>query len=111
MNRFMIAAGGLSPQQQDVITKWLQGHDWQFWHWIENVWLLTGVPDSVTPRTLWDEIIAMDGMNGISGVVIQEGFAPVFWGGNQPESWEWMKSYWGRADFPKKPPERIAGRL
>lgn len=111
MSRFIIAAGDLSSPQQDAITTIFREREWPFWHWIENVWLLAEVPDEVTPRALWDEITALEGMQDINGIAIRLGPEPLFWGSNPAESWNWMARYWGHADSPKSPSRRIPGRI
>jgi hypothetical protein len=32
---------------------------------------------------------------------------PVYWGGNEAESWSWLLEHWGRPDFPRPLPSPV----
>jgi hypothetical protein len=105
MSRVVIAIDHGTPDQNNAVTVYANTKGWHVWHWIENVWLLTDVPEELTPRAVWEEVIALPGMLMVKGVVFRVEGLPLFWGGNSSESWDWMKTYWGKADFPTPQPE------
>jgi hypothetical protein len=100
----VILDSGTAPQR-DAITAFIHGQGWDSWHWIDDVWLLNDVPNDVTPRELWLELIGSDYvLIPIRGLVMMLGTEMSFWGGHTRESWAWLIEKWGRADFPKPQP-------
>lgn len=104
MNRTVVAIDLGNADQNNAVTVYAKTKDWHVWHWLENVWLLEGVSDELTPRVIWEEIRALPGMSNVKGIVFRTGTKPLYWGNNDQESWVWMREFWGEADFPKPPP-------
>jgi len=96
MNRFIVVLNNGSPAQKNAITALYQSKDWGFWHHIEDVWLLSGVPAGITARAISEELSSMPLIGKHVKLVIQipSGPAP-YWGNGSEKSWEWMKATWG----------------
>jgi hypothetical protein len=100
-NRFLIALTSGNVIQRNAVTEFIRAKGWKVWHWIEDLWLLTDVPPEVSPRTLWDDLIQAPTLKVAKGLVMRLDSEMKYWGGNDPESWEWMKQNWGPSDFPQ----------
>lgn len=87
----------------DDITKYLQAKGWKIWHWVENVWLLNGVPDSVTPKILWEDIKVGVDMPSLNGIVLDPRES-TYWGNLPREAWAWMLECWGVPENLPSPP-------
>lgn len=103
--KFIVALDSGTAPQRDAISSFLHQKRWDVWHWIADVWFLNAVPDEITPRELWSELVASDlVLTPIKGLALKLGDEMVFWGGNVAEAWPWLQDKWGRADFPKPQP-------
>lgn len=100
--KFIIALDTATADARDAITNHLLAQGWKVWHWLEDLWLVSEVSDDVTPRLLWDELKAMPSVRKFSGLVMNASPEMLYWGGNKPESWVWMKENWGKADHKPK---------
>ena len=85
--------------QRDAITEFLKVKAWQTGHWIDDAWIVTGVPDEITTREIWTSLIENPLLKPIKGLVIKLDAEPTYWGGSSTESWSWMAQHFGRADF------------
>jgi hypothetical protein len=106
--RLLIVVDSRSPPHRDAITAFLRDLGYECWHWIDDLWLLVGVPATVTPHGLWNGLIASDPLlTSLKGLVLRIEGRPVYWGGNEAESWSWLLEHWGRPDFPRPLPSPV----
>ncbi len=97
INRFIIALDNARPDQQDAVTRFLKEHDFEFWHWIEDLWLLSNVSIGVTPQTLWEELNAIPALTGQDMVILAFNSGISHWGQLPKSSWNWLAQNWGAA--------------
>ena len=97
MNRFIVALNGGSRDQRNALTALFQAKAWPVWHYFEDLWLLSEIPENVTAKSLHSELekIAVIGEHSIVILKIAEG-QHEFYGRANPEGWEWMKKSWGK---------------
>src|SRR5512135_2853599 len=96
-NRFVIALDNGTPEQQDAITRFLDKRKFEFWHWIEDLWLLSNVPLGITPRNLWEELNALPELTGQDMVVMMFNSGIAHWGQLPQSAWHWLSENWGTA--------------
>ncbi len=94
-NRFIVALDNGAPAQQDAITGFLKERDFQFWHWIEDLWLLSDVPVGISPKKLWEELNALPSLKGKGMVVLSFNHGITYWGELPESAWGWLSQYWG----------------
>ena len=85
---------GASKELKDIITKRLQGAKYGYWHWMEDVWLVSGVLDGVTPKSFSEWLELTPGVQLITYLIIKIGSPSSYWGRNSKEGWDWMHKYW-----------------
>lgn len=113
MKKFILVLNvGLQPTK-DAITNYLRAKGWPIWHWFENLWLLSNVPDNVTAQSLSEEILALIAPIApgplTSHIVIDASDKPSAYFGRGPkEGWEWMLQNWGRPDGAPAEPEKVS---
>jgi hypothetical protein len=100
---FYLKSDAGSVKSPNDITDYLQKKGWKVWHWLADIWLLTGVPDDVSPRILWEDLKVGISFPELNGVVINHDTS-AYWGNLAKESWDWMRDNWGQADLPASPP-------
>ncbi len=98
--KFLIAIDEGSPRQNDAITLYLRGKGWHVWHWLANLWLLSGVPDEETPRSLYSELVDIPTLGGLGMLVMKIDGESLYYGGINPDAWSWLRQEWGRPDVP-----------
>ena len=94
-NRFVIALDNGTPEQQDVITQFLKSKGYEFWHWIEDLWLLSNVPVGTTPRSLWQELNELPEIAGQNMIVLMMNSSIAHWGQLPQSAWLWLSKNWG----------------
>jgi hypothetical protein len=99
----LIVDAGTTPQR-DAITKYFESNEWLTWHYVDDAWITTGVPDNVAPREIWSALIENPVLRAIRGIIFKVNGDPTYWGGNTEESWRWLAQNFGQADFPKPQP-------
>lgn len=99
--KYIIALDSGTADARDAITNHLLAKGWKVWHWIEDLWLVSGLPDDMTPRLLWEELNAMPSVEKVNGLVMRTDPDLTYWGKGKRDSWKWMKEYWGKADLAK----------
>jgi hypothetical protein len=95
MSKFIILSDQLTTESQNAITSHLQNKGWKVWHWYEAAWLISGVPDGWTSRTLHDELDGIPSVRGARLLVIEAAEPQRYWGRSPKPSWKWMKEEWG----------------
>ena len=97
MNKFVVTLDVGTVEQRNAVTEHFKSKGWQLWHWMEDVWLLAQVPPEITSQMITDELTA----NPIIAtkrrlvLLIPGNSALSFWGYSVPDSWKWMKEFWG----------------
>lgn len=94
MKKFIILADGLTAEQQNAITRFIQDRGWGFWHWHTNTWLLAGLPDDWTPRRL--QVDLEESLKLQTSMIIMSISDPITFFGRAPEeAWPWLQQRWG----------------
>ncbi len=95
---FFIVTEGMDKANRDALTKWLRTKTWGFNHWLDPIWLLSGLPENYTAQTLYGEVseILPDGEPDKTLVVCVEN-PMTYWGKGSKAMWDWMKLHWGTA--------------
>ena len=96
-NRFVIALDNGTSEQQNAITLHLKKRGFEFWHWIEDLWLLSNVPLGVTPRRLWEELNELPELAGQDMIVFMVNSGIAYWGQLPQNAWRWLGENWGAA--------------
>ena len=92
--QYVIAIEGGSKELRDAITRRLAGAGYGYWHWMEDVWLVSGVPDDVTPQTMSEWLEKTPYFANTHCLIIRVGTPTSYWGRNVKDSWEWMSKNW-----------------
>lgn len=95
-NRFVIVVDNASKEQLDTITQRLQDTGYGFWHWVEYMWLVSGVPDGVTPKSFCEWLEKTPGIESLTYIVLKVNEPCPYWGRNERKAWEWMERYWSK---------------
>ncbi|ENG7518036.1 hypothetical protein ABVD55_001181 [Vibrio harveyi] len=56
MRRFIVAAQGMSVDAEKQLKDYFQENGLGWWHWIENVWLITSNRDDINATDIHDKI-------------------------------------------------------
>lgn len=95
MKRFVVAAEGMSPEQQKAWLEFIKEKGLGWWHWIDNLWLLVDRPEEMTTATLRDQITEKFGATKCIVIEIEPGGT---WSGLGPSSpkpmFKWIKETW-----------------
>jgi hypothetical protein len=98
-HRIIIAVNGSTASSADknALTAFFQGKGLQVWHWFDELWLISDVPDDTDVRAFTKEISAIPGFGqkGAQFVVIGVNGDSPYYGWAKRESWDWMKEHWG----------------
>lgn len=94
-NRFVISIEGGAVEQRDALTLHLKAKNFEFWHWLEDLWLLANVPLEVTPKSLWEELNAMPTLAGLHMLIIKTNGAVTYWGWLPAPAHTWLSEKWG----------------
>lgn len=97
MSRFIFILEGGTAAEHNAVTKLAQDNGWGFWHYIENAWLLSGVPDSETSKSMSERIRTVFDLTKTHLVLkIPESAQITHWGLAQKDAWGWMmNNKWG----------------
>ena len=98
MARFVIATDKMPAVIADRLTTHFKGTGWGFWHWLDDFWVLDGVPDIYTAKKLYEELDGLSKLFGAQTCVVMRTDPPLsFWGAATKDCWPWMSKYWGEA--------------
>lgn len=98
MSKFIVALDNGTREQQNAITAMLQSKGWDLWHHMEDFWLLANVPDTFTPRNLWEEFSANPMIEPRTLIVMKiSGGNITYWGRAPKDAWTWLAKFWGNA--------------
>jgi len=95
--RFVVAIQGIPAPVANAVTKQLQASGLGFWHWMENVWLVTAAPSKgeVTAKSLSDWLAKTPGVpQGRMLVIRADSDSTEHWGIQDLKSWNWFTSEW-----------------
>jgi hypothetical protein len=102
MSQFIICIDNGNANIRNAITNYLRDSGWGYWHWVDDVWLTAGVPDSMTSKLLWERLEKLPDIAGQSVLVFRVSNDTECYGRLKPGAWEWFKKNWNR-----KPTGRI----
>jgi DNA-binding LytR/AlgR family response regulator len=56
--RYILCLDGASTkaEDRDKVTRFLESHGWQVWHWFEDLWMVTIPGDEMNMMSMRDEI-------------------------------------------------------
>ena len=99
MNKFLVAIDVGTREQRNAVTEIFQKKDWKLWHWMEDVWLLSQVPDEVTSKAVSDELESHPLIGKKAKVIIRISASgqQTYFGHSVKEAWDWMAQFWGTA--------------
>jgi hypothetical protein len=93
-SKFIIIFNNASKIQQDIITQRLKETSYPYWHWMENVWLVT-TTDNITAKSFADWLEDITEIPHSDYVVFRVDGPCPYWGRNNNDAWNWMKEIWG----------------
>lgn len=91
---FVIAVDGDAKSVKDAITTRLAAAGYGYWHWMEDVWLVTGVATGVTAQILGEWLEETPGVSSLHYLVLEVAPGKSYWGRNIQPSWDWMSTEW-----------------
>lgn len=103
VRKWIVVADDAGFEREEAITWYLQGRGFRFWHWFADLWLLTDVPDGVSPRGLAGELKRIPTLARCSILVMTVEEVPLYFGYGPQGGWPWLSREWGRVDT--DPPE------
>ena len=91
MRKFVILVNAPSTQQQNALSKFLQGTPCGYWHYLSDAWLVVDSRPASTAASWRDEIqTLLPGKNILVFSVTVED-----WAGNMPKkNFEWLQKSW-----------------
>ena len=96
--RFIIVVEDATKEQKDTITnriKGLEKHGYGYWHRMENMWLVTQIVETVTPKSFCTWLEKTPGIDKLTYIVFEVNGESPYWGRGNKESWDWMSESWG----------------
>lgn len=96
--KFIIMLDNGTWTQAGAITDICKTNGWNAVNKIEGAWLISGVPDEFTSRTLAEKIT----QNSLIGAKIKliiklpENTTMTYWGNAPTDFWVWMAKFWGK---------------
>ena len=92
MKRMIVSLNSGNPEQRNEITKYFENNALEFWHWIDDTWLII-VNDNITPKILHESIEARTNVGTPTMLVFEFNGDITFWGRNKPEAWQWLSKF------------------
>ncbi len=95
MKYFVLASNELSILQQNAITDYFKQrqHEYGFWHWFPNFWLLTSGKFDDSVQELRNAIVEAAPQAQFMLFAVE----PVAWAGRGDPKWaEWLQENWRR---------------
>lgn len=99
MSKFIVTLDGGTIDQRNAVTNIFLKKEWRIWHWMEDLWLLSEVPDEVTAQAISEEIYAHPVLKEkVKSVVIRipDSAVLTYWGRGSKKGWDWMAQFWGK---------------
>lgn len=87
---FIIVIDSGNPNEQSSITTFLQVKGCAYWHWIDDLWIASGLPATTSAQSLWSELSALPGLAGKTMVVIGCDGPMRYFGRAPTEAWKWL---------------------
>lgn len=91
---FIVLIEGGTAQLRNTITERLAKSPMAYWHWMADVWLVSGAEVGVTAKSLAEWLELTPGFGSLSYLVFSSENALDWYGRNTPAAWEWMSSEW-----------------
>ncbi len=95
--RFAIFVDRATKQQQDTITNYFK-HERSvgYWHWFNDVWLITDVSKEFTTQMLRDKVQEL--APGLTTLVMQIDNAKGWSGFGSDDKFNWIRETWSNGD-------------
>ena len=95
--RFVVIIENSTKEQNDSFLEWIRGEKVGWWHWFQNVWLLSNVGGDLTSKGVRDKV--REFFPGANTLVLElrenegtwSGFGPV---GGKRNMFAWLKKSW-----------------
>lgn len=96
MNRFIVTLNVGTVEQRNAVTEIFRMKGWPLWHWMEDVWLLAKVPESINAKEITEILMEHPVIGKKAHLVLRipQGSAAPYWGQCHPDAWKWMKEFW-----------------
>jgi hypothetical protein len=97
MKRFIIVTDSAVMDQagRNAITAYLRAQGWAFWHWFEDLWMVSNAPEDTNLGSLRDDLTnTIPGAKhimilSVEGLIDHAGMVPT-------GTTDWIKKYWKR---------------
>lgn len=104
MKSFLIITGGYRPSQKDALTRLVEGNSGDWWHWLEDVWLVLDPDQSHTTKWWRSRILETVGeVRGQALLIFQIPPGSPISGFTNPGAVEWFAEKWDPSIRPIKP--------
>lgn len=92
-SRFVIAAEGLTKDQEKIFIDWIKQSKLESWHWIENFWLIYDPEQSLATSQIRDKIFDIESSAKCLVMKIEEDLG---WSGmgDDEAMFQWFRSVW-----------------
>jgi len=92
---FIVVLDSGGVEQRDAISLYLQAQGFHFWHWVDNVWLISDAPVGLSPSQLWERLAALPSLGGQKMLVLGLNSSRSFFGNLDQRAWPWLQKFWG----------------
>jgi hypothetical protein len=62
----------------------------RYWHWIDDLWIATGLPENTTAEGLWAELSALPTLSSKTMLVMVVDGPMKYFGRADNEGWKWF---------------------
>ncbi|HXP50751.1 MAG TPA: hypothetical protein VN922_12390 [Bacteroidia bacterium] len=95
--RFIVCVDNPTNPQSVEFVEWLNSFKVGWWHWLNNVWLISDVNGKLTETEIRDKAMAL--FTGQNLIVLRIDQTTDSWAGFGPNNGEknmfpWLKDYW-----------------
>lgn len=92
MRRFIMIVDDATPEQQNAITKSLEGKPQGFWHYFSDVWLIIDASNTCTTISLRDHLSQV--VPGATTLILPIDNANEWQGFGKQDTFKWLHDTW-----------------
>jgi hypothetical protein len=93
--KFVIAIDSGNQVIRNQITTYLKTKNWGFWHWFDDIWLLSAVEEFQTPKSIYELLVAHASIGNQTIIVFDvDSDSRSYWGRAKQDAWEWLSTQW-----------------
>lgn len=99
MSKFIVSLDVGTRDQRNAVTDIFLKKGWKLWHRMEDVWLISEVPEHITAKDISLELDAhpLIGEKTKQLVIrVPDSKESSYWGRGPKDGWDWMARFWGR---------------